>query len=129
MKKEIVKFFILFSMIFCFALITNKSFSVPVSENKTEIIGIVKGYSIISSGLINVEPEQKIYKLTVKITETKNLNNSNNYLSRFDNDVVELYSKNRLSSELYGTKIRILIKYSGDEKGGLFWIQKIYYLW
>ena len=69
-----------------------------------------------------MEPDQTIYKLTIYIESSKGIGNSPDFLKNRETQDVPFYSKNAISPEIFGKKIRAKVKYQGNEKGGIFWI-------
>ncbi len=120
------KIFVLsFMLLMLTTLIREKCISAPVISNESVVSGTVSEYSIVSSHLIGIEPEQVIYRLTIKIESTENINNKPNLLVSKNGQTVQFHSKERLSSELFGKRIKAIATYIGDERGGLFWINNI----
>lgn len=111
-------------MVFRLLLAVN-TYAVPVMENEIIIEGKVKGYSIISSELVGIEPAQTLYRLTVQTNGTDKTDKFKGYFSESTNYILEIYSKENLSKDLFGKEIEVLIKYAGDEKRVIFWIKKI----
>jgi hypothetical protein len=106
-------------------LTEEKGISVPFIPNESVVNGTVSEYSIVSSQLVGIKPEQIIYRLTIIIDFTKSVNGKPNLLDNKIGQGVYFYSKEKLSPELFGEKVNVRVIYRGDEKGGLFWIQNI----
>lgn len=98
--------------------------AVPVMPNETAVKGRVEEYSLISSKLMGIKPEMTLYKLVISIEKVENVKGPN-FLKDKEGQLVTLYSKEGLSSKFYGEKIKAIVEYRGDERGGLFWIKRI----
>jgi hypothetical protein len=115
----------LLAQVFCFviAMAADKSCAVPVIPNESMAIGVVKEYAMVSSSLINIQPEQTLYRITMHLESSLGLDNGPNFLKDKEGKDVQLYSKDRISPELFGKRLRAKVTYRGDERGGLFWIR------
>ena len=113
---------------FLFVLLTSaeKCSSVPVIPNESIIEGTVLEYAILLSQLIYVEPEMTLYRLTIYIEASENIDNKRNLIKEKEKQMLQFYSKIKLSPELFNKRVRAIVKYSGDERGGKFWIKDIY---
>lgn len=96
----------------------------PVMPNETVVRGRVEEYSLISSKLVGIKPEMTLYKLVISIEKVENVKGPN-FLKDKEGQFVTLYTKEEISSDFYGKKIKAKIEYTGDERGGLFWIKQI----
>lgn len=105
--------------------VEKESISVPVIPNESIVNGVVSEYSIVSSRLIGIKPEQIIYRLTINIESSDGVNDKPNLLDNKNGQDMQFYSKEKLSPEIFGKKIKALVRYTGDEKGGIFWIKNI----
>lgn len=99
--------------------------NVPVVPNEAVIIGTVKAFCMASSGLEGISPEQVIYKLVISVEETKDVKGYPNLLKSKKGLVLTFFTKERLSVEVFGKRIKGRVKYMGDERGGRFWINNI----
>lgn len=108
-----------------FFAIEGKNASVPAIHNESTIEGIVSEYAIISSRLIGIKPEQILYRLTINIESSENISDKPNLLGNKKGQDIQFYSREKLSPELFGKVIRAKVEFTGDEKGGLFWIKNI----
>jgi hypothetical protein len=101
----------------------DKSCAVPVIPNESIAIGVVKEYSIVSSSLVNIQPEQTLYRITIHLETSTGLDNGPNFLKDKEGKDVQLYSKEKITPELFGKRLKAKVTYRGDERGGLFWIR------
>lgn len=105
--------------------VEKESISVPVIPNESIVNGVVSEYSIVSSRLIGIKPEQTIYRLTINIDSSEGISDKPNLLNNKNGQDVQFYSKEKLSPEIFGKKIKALVRYTGDETGGIFRIKNI----
>ena len=98
--------------------------AVPVMPNETAVKGHVEEYCLTSSRLLGIKPEIVLYKLVISVSIVEDIKGPN-FLKGKEGQLVILYSKEELSSKYYGEKIKAIVEYKGDERGGLFWIKQI----
>lgn len=98
--------------------------AVPVMPNETAVKGHVEEYCLTSSKLLGIKPEIVLYKLVISVEKVEDIKGPN-FLKGKEGQLVTLYSKEGLSSKFYGEKIKAIVEYRGDERGGLFWIKRI----
>lgn len=98
--------------------------SAPAAPNESLVEGRVLEYSVVSSKLLNMEPEQTLYALTVLVEQSTAVKGPD-MLKKEAGRPVRFYSKQRLEPELFGRKIKAKASYRGDERGGLHWIYEI----
>ncbi len=126
-KVRVLTIVFLISLI-CFFPIVGSSvslLSVPVVPNESVIKGVVSEYAILSSRIINIRPDQVLYRLTIYIESSESIGNKPDFLSGREGQDIRFYTKKRLSPELFGKKIKAKVRYRGDERGGTFWIRNI----
>lgn len=116
------KFFVI--VIFFLLYILVSADAVPVMPNETAVKGQVEEYCLTSSKLLGIKPEIVLYKLVISVFNVEAIKGPN-FLKGKEGQLVTLYSKEELSSKLYREKIKAIVEYRGDEKGGLFWIKQI----
>ena len=98
--------------------------AVPVMPNETAVKGHVAEYCLTSSKLLGIKPERVLYKLVISVSNVEDIKGPN-FLKGKEGQLITLYSKKELSSKFYGEKIKAIVEYKGDERGGLFWIKQI----
>ena len=101
------------------------SSGVPVIPNKAAIEGIVMEYCITSSGLLEINPEQPLYKLTISMEAIKDVEGFPNFLKGKEGQILVFFTKERTSPEFFGKRIKAHSEYRGDETGGRFWIRDL----
>lgn len=100
------------------------SSAVSVIPNKAGLTGTVREYSMGSSSLYGMSPEQTIYKLTIMVEASEDIEDYTNFLKGKEGTILTFYIKVNPSIEVYGKRIKAQVSYSGDERGGKFWIHK-----
>ena len=99
--------------------------AVSVAPNEAVLKGTVTEYCLTSSTHLGITPEQVLYKMVIYVEEAEDVNGLPNFLKGKEGQSISVYSKEKQPLELFGKKIKGLIKYTGDERGGLFWIKEI----
>lgn len=99
--------------------------SVPVPSNAASVTGFVSEYGIVSARLLGIQPEQVIYRITICLESSEDISGMPHLLKGKQGQDIPLYTKDRLSSDIFGKKIRADVYYMGDERGGLWWIRSI----
>lgn len=112
------------SVLAAICAINTVAYAVPVMPNESMVRGNVVAYCITSSKLLGMKPEMTIYRLVITVDEVKDIKGPN-FLRNKEGLAVSLYSKEKLSSDLFGKTIQATVVYGGDEKGGMFWIKHL----
>ncbi len=99
--------------------------AVPVAPETSVVEGTVCGYSILSSFLIGIQPEQVLHRITLCVESAGDGGEKGDRIVGRAGKYLPLYSKERLSPRLFGRKVRVRVIYRGDERGGLFWIEDL----
>ncbi len=123
MKKK--KFILLTLSLLIFFALQGKANSVAAVSNTSFFEGNVIEFAIVSSRLAGIKPEQRLYKLTVKIESSHAIGEGPDFLHKMVGQEVCFYSRHELSSDLFGKKIKARARYKGDERGGMYWIYNI----
>ncbi len=123
-KRFILLELFLVSFLTVFAL-QNNALSVPAIPNESFVEGVVSEYSVVSSNLIGIKPEQTLYRLTITIESSYGIGGTPNFLSSMTGQDIRFLSKEKLSPELFGNKIKATAIYKGDERDGMYWIRTI----
>jgi hypothetical protein len=111
----------LFTLLYCAG-----AFAVPAVPNEAVMTGTVIEYCITSSGgRTGPLLAQSIYKIFVKVDTGKSRGDAPNFLEGKEGRKIYFWSRNRIDPELFGKKIRAVVEYRGDERGGKFFIKKI----
>jgi hypothetical protein len=124
-NTNIMKIFFLTFILSALFVTGENCISAPVIENEAIIEGVVAEYSIISSHLIGIEPEQVLYRLVIHVQSSKNVMDKANFLISRRGEDIQFYSRDKLAPELFGKRISAYARFSGDERGGKFWIRNI----
>ena len=117
--------FILFFTALCIVAVEDASNAVPAISNESLIEGVVSEYAIISSDLVGIKPNQTLYRLTINITSSHNIDDGPDFLVNMTGQNISFLSKKILSPELFGKRVRAKARYKGDERGGTFWISDV----
>lgn len=107
-----------------FMLAFMRAHAVQVAPNESVAEGVVIEYSVMSSRLAGMEPEQTLYRLMIRIEKTSETKPPDFLKGKEGADVI-FYSKEKLPPELYGKRVRLKANFAGDERGGFFWIREI----
>ena len=99
--------------------------AVPVIPNESIVTGEVLGYSILSSSILDIRPVMPIYRLKVLVKTSEEVKGMRNFTSDKVGKLLSVYSKEKLSAELFNKVIKSHVTYRGDERGGKFWIREI----
>jgi len=75
--------------------------------------------------MLNIEPDQKIYSITLKVESSEGVLHGTDFLDDKKGEYVRFFSKSDLSRNLFGTRIKAKVSFKGDERGGKFWIGSI----
>ena len=98
--------------------------AVPVMENELKVSGTVVEVCVVSATTLHIQPEQLIFLLRI-VVESVEVIKPPNFLQGKAGETVTLLSKEKIPQELFGKRVKLLVHYRGDEKGGGFWIRKI----
>lgn len=93
--------------------------------NEALITGSVCGYCKVSSRLLNIEPEQVIYRLTVTVDSSEDVEGMPNLVKEVIGEDITLESKEEIGPDIFGKRVRVRVRVVGDEKGRRFWINSI----
>lgn len=119
-KSSIIVYLTFVTLLFTISSMSSAGSVIP---NKAVLIGAVKEYSVGSSSLYGMSPEQTIYKLTILVEASDDVEDVANFLKGKEGQTLTFFTKVDPSVEVYGKKIKAPVTYSGDERGGSFWIQ------
>ena len=122
-RHAIVIFLLSLSMIIGCPL--QSSHAVSAAPNKAEIIGMVKEFSYTFSSLYGMQPDQELVRLVISIETVNSIGGYPNFLKSKAETNVTVFSKKQLPADYFKQKIRAIISYRGDERGGKWWIEKI----
>lgn len=126
MKNRSVFLILMFFLIPLSLLVVGKtSGAVSAVSNESVIEGVVSEYTIISSHLIGIKPERVLYGLTIHIGSSRNTGDGPDFLHNRNGEDIRFYSREKLSPDLFGRKIKAKAVYKGDGKRGIYWISDI----
>ena len=96
-----------------------------VIPNGALITGVTLEYGIVSSRLLGIQPDQTIYKVTIRLESSEDIDGLPNLLRGKEGEDITFYTKERLSPDIFGKKVRAEVSYRGDERGGRWWVRSI----
>ena len=98
---------------------------VPVIPNEGIVAAEVVDLTTIDATTVNINPPQVLFRMKLRLLSVQESPPLANFLHAKKGEIIEVYSKDSLSSGLVGKVIKARITFRGDERGGLYWIQKI----
>ena len=101
------------------------AFAVPAAPNEAMATGTVVEYSISSLPGPGPVPGPGLYKIVVKVEAVEDRGDAPNFLKGREGNEIAFWSRNRLDPGLFGKKVKALVEYRGDERGGLFWLKRV----
>lgn len=96
-----------------------------VIPNDVLITGMILEYGIVSSRLLGIQPDQTLYKLTIHLESSEDIVGMPNLLKGKEGEDITFYTKEKLSSDIFGKKVKAEVSYRGDEHGGRWWTRSI----
>jgi len=114
-----------FVIIITLLVSTVSAHAVPLIANRAIVEGMVSEYCLESSAIEGIRPEQVLYKLVISLKEVLDVDNYPNFLRGKKGESVIFYSKFKQPPEIFGKRIRAVVEFKGDERGGLFWIKSL----
>jgi hypothetical protein len=96
-----------------------------VIPNSAFVTGIILEYGMVSSCLLGIQPDQTLYKLTIHLESSEDIDGMPNLLRGKEKENLTFYTKEKLSSDIFGKKVRAEVSYRGDERGGRWWMKSI----
>ena len=117
--RKILKVFIFQVILFAFVCEIS---GVPVIPNRAVVIGIVEEVSVTTA---MQTPDRVIYKLRISIEKTEDIAGSPNFVKSRAASSLTAYSEDKNALDLYGEKVKAIVEFKGDERGGNFWIKQI----
>ncbi len=101
------------------------SLAVTAIPNEAIVSGTVREVCITSSLVEGMSPEQVIYRLLISVETSEDVEGAINLLKDRKDQTLEFLTKEPLLLDLFGKRIKGRVRYTGDEKGGRFWINNI----
>ena len=124
-KRHIFLLFILIILLLSVLTPIKTVLAVSAVPNQSVVIGKVVKCSITSSSVLNIEPDQKIYSITLNVESSEGVYQGTDFLDDNIGEYVRFFSKSDLSRNLFGRKVKAIVSFKGDERGGKFWIVSI----
>jgi hypothetical protein len=99
--------------------------AVPVIPNVALIKGMVLKSERMSSTQLGMQPEQTIYRLTVRIESSEDVGEMPNLLKGIQGKDIDFYTKKSLPSDIQKKRIKARVSFKGDERGGRWWLHEV----
>jgi hypothetical protein len=93
----------------------------PVIANESIVIGELLELSLIDSSALNIRPAQVLARMRLRVACVQDVPPKLNLLSGKTGEVMEVYSKDAVPTELVAKLIRVKIVFRGDERNGSYW--------
>jgi hypothetical protein len=119
----IVKKIILVLAFICIASV--KAIAVTAVPNEAVAKGTVIEYCISSAGRPEARLGSGLYRIVVKVETVEDRGDAPNFLKGKEGQEISFWSKARLDPELFGKKVKAIVEYRGDERGGKFWVRSV----
>lgn len=100
-------------------------YGAPVIPNESLVTAEVFDVRAVDSSALNVNPPQMLYRMNLRLLSVQDAPPKANFLKKKIGEIVEVYSKEVLPSDLVGKVIKGRITFRGDERSGLYWILEI----
>lgn len=107
------------------SLASSTAIAVTAVPNEAVAKGTVIEYAISSAGRSGDRPGPGLYKIVVKVEAVEDSGDAPNFLRGKEGQEISFWSKARLAPELFGKRIKAIVEYRGDERGGKFWIRSV----
>lgn len=105
----------------------------PVIPNEGLITGKVLSYAILSSEILSLErkspyenrrpPYVTLFELRIYIENSENLEGMRNFTEDKVGSVLTVYTKEKVSPDIFNQRVKARISLEGDEWGKNFWIR------
>jgi len=96
-------------------------FGVPVFSEVEEVKGEVVQYSVARFSEYGFKPPDKVvYVITISLKSKKKP-----VFMKKNQQFLRVFSKKPIPSWVFGKSVTLQIKFSGDERGGSYWLIKI----
>lgn len=99
--------------------------SVPVIPNESLITGKVISYCVVSASTLDIQPVIPIWILEISVETSEDVPEMRNFTKDKVGKSLSVYSKEKLSLDLFEQTVKARVTYSGDEKGGRFWVKEV----
>jgi hypothetical protein len=108
-----------------FLLFAGNVTTVTVVPNSALITGIILEYGTVSSRLLGIQPDQTLYKVTIRLESSEDIDGMPNLLRGKEGEDISFYTKEKLSSDIFDKRVRAEVTYRGDERRGRWWLRSI----
>lgn len=121
-SSRVPKMAVLGPILLAGAISASPAGGVPVVPNESLVVGEVVELRAIDSSSLNIRPPQILFRMRIRVLSVREVPSKPNLVTTRKGEILEVYSKDRLSSDLIGKVIRGRVTFRGDERGGLHWI-------
>ncbi|MCI2429053.1 hypothetical protein LM604_00145 [Candidatus Acetothermia bacterium] len=96
----------------------------PIVPNASLVTAHVLKYSIWNGRLLSAQPESTLYSLVLEVLTSEPVSTDLPNLIKAG-EIIEAFANEVLSPELFGKRIKAVVRLMGDERGQRFWIRDI----
>ena len=93
----------------------------PMAPNEGLVTGEIVSLEAVQSSTLRIMPPQILTLIRLRVLSIQG-RGTINPLRGWEGSIIEVYSKAPLGSGLVGKKVKGVVTYRGDERGGLYWI-------
>ncbi len=101
------------------------AFAVPAVPNEAVAIGTVIECRTSPQGRSGEGPAPGLYQIVVKVEKVKDRDDLPNFLKGKTGQELTFWSFNRPDPGICGKKVKAVVEYRGDERGGRFWLKRL----
>lgn len=98
---------------------------VPAPPNDSLVTGVVLGYAILNSRVLDIQPEQVLHALWLEVQQAQDVPGLPNFVQRHIGEILQVLTKEPLSPYLFGRTVQGHVQLVGDERGRRFWINDV----
>jgi hypothetical protein len=92
---------------------------VPAAPNENWIVGEVLEEVLVDSLTLNIQPQQNLFKLKLRILTVEAIPGAENSLRGHEGKTIEALAREPLSK---GQRVKARVAFQGDERSGRLWI-------
>jgi hypothetical protein len=97
----------------------------PAAPNEGAITGELLDVTTIESSSVGIAPSQPLCVLTVRLLSVSAVSDVRNAVNARAGQTIRAYSKDVSLARLKGRTVTGRLTFSGDERGGRFWIRNV----
>lgn len=96
--------------------------AVPALENESIVVAEVLERMIIDASALEIQPAQKLWRLSLRVVNVKSVTGSENFLRGQEGKTIEVYSNEVNAPAGTAMRVTVRIRFQGDERMGRYWI-------